>query len=171
MLDKPTLKPADIFALNDTKLINWYDKNEDSIYALVVVQYNDFYSYWQHVRQVLPAGGTLTDAVRNGLDFYFGAGISSQGVQPTNNNMYSRALLEHLNDMHVTKTFNWQMYWAGLLPNQGAIEKLLTTFYNYIIVKAIDRGIENDRSSPQSVQKYTVMVQKVNTTPGLFRKV
>ena len=125
LLQKPHLSSAEYRALQDTKLIDWYEKNRDALFALVVSIYSDFYRFWPTISRAMPAGSTLTDAVRNAIGYYFGAGTSSVGAGPAKENMYSRALQDHINDANLVKNFNWQMYWGRLGRNQGARRAVL----------------------------------------------
>jgi hypothetical protein len=161
LLDKPVLTTGQVLALQAAKLTDWYGKNEKAIYSLVLVVYNDFYNIQPTVLKAVYSR-LLSEAVRNGLGYYFEAGISSLGVHPRSENGYSRGLQDHFNDVQLTKNFNWQMYQGRSLPNQDKTEALLQDFYDYIIVRAIERGIDSDRTNPQSLNKAELLANKVN---------
>ena len=77
-------------------------------------------------------------------------------------NGYSKGLQDHFNYTQVIKNFNWQMYWGNLLPNQSGIDRLLETFYSFLINEAINRGIDTDRTNAVKLGQYEALVKAVN---------
>lgn len=152
---------GDISALQTAKLDQWYAKNADELYALTVTLYDDIYKYQRIVVRVVPSH-TMEEALRNFLNSYFSVGVSSVSHANATNNGYSKGLQDHFNFTQSLKNFNWQMYWAGLLPGQAGIDKLLETFYNLLISEAFDRGMETDRANPTKLGQFEALVKAVN---------
>ena len=160
-LSKPTITVGDIAALQNAKLDQWYAKNSDALYALTIALYDDVYKYQRIVVHVVPSH-TIEEALRNFLNSYFSVGVSSVSHAKTTNNGYSKGLQDHFSYTQSLKNFNWQMYWAGLLPGQAGIDKLLETFYNFLINEAIDRGMETERTNATKLGQYEALVKAVN---------
>jgi|SRR5687767_7896892 len=159
-LSRSTLSVGDIAALQNAKLDQWYAKNADALYALTVVVYDDLYKYQGIVVKVVPSH-TVEEALRTYLNGYFSVGVSSVNSKMTSNG-YSKGLQDHFDYTQVIKNFNWQMYWGNLLPNQSGIDRLLETFYSFLINEAINRGIETDRTNAVKLGQYDTLVKAVN---------
>jgi hypothetical protein len=161
-LTKPSLTGSDNAAIQTAKLDQWYIKNADALYALTVVQYDDLYKYQGIAIRLVPSH-TVEEALRIFLNSYFSVGVSSVSHTTANSNGFSKGLQDHFYYTQFIKTFNWQMYWGGLLPNQSAIDKLLEVFYNVMICEAVDRGIETDRTNAGKLGQYDALVKAVNS--------
>jgi hypothetical protein len=159
-LTAPPLSLSDGLAIKDAKLDAWYAKNADALYALTLSLYYDLYSYQKYVLRAVPSG-TIEEGLRLFLNAYFSVGTPSVGTAKCNG--YSKGLQEHFLDIKITKNFNWQMYWAGLYPNQSGIDKLLEVFYNYMIGDAVSRGIDNDLSNSVKFGRAERLVDEVNS--------
>jgi hypothetical protein len=160
-LNKPSLTFSDNTAIQNAKLDKWYIKNDDALYALTVVLYDDLYKYQGLVIKLVPSH-TLEEALRICLNGYLAVGVSSLSHTSANSNGFSQGLQDHFNYTQFIKSFRWQTYWAGLLPNQSAIDKLLEVFYNLMICEAVDRGIETDRTNTVRLGQYSALVKAVN---------
>ena len=159
-LTPPVLRINDTLAVKDAKLDVWYANNTDALYALTLTQYNDVYNNQKFVLKAVPTR-TLEEALRNFINAYFAPGTPSVGN--ANCNGYSKGLQDHFIDIKITKNFNWQMYWAGLLPNQSGIDKLLEVFYNFMIGEAVSQGIDGDRTNAIKVGRAEQLVKDVNS--------
>ena len=159
-LTAPLLSISDTLAIKNAKLDLWYAKNTAALYALTLTQYNDLYQNQRIALKFVPTG-RLEEALRVFLNAYFAVGTPSVGN--ANSNGYSKGLQDHFLDINLTKNFNWQMYWAGLFPNQSGIDKLLEVFYNYLIGQAVTQGIEGDRTNLTKLGQAEQLVRDVNS--------